>query len=203
MPDNRRHGPDDHDRELRISNLKRQAEQAVGGRVVAWESDLLSGGQREEFWQRVIECEYNQSTTTHLQQLIEAGLDLPQPEKLDDEQLRSKLWEVIGGLIQMRVFVESTDHLNDRELYAVLWHEVLREEIPVDPDDSDSAWHVDLLGSGSEADTNLYLKYYADEEWRRHWLAECPDYVMPAHENPPYDRDRFIRSLANDAPNGM
>jgi hypothetical protein len=164
---------------------------------------LLSGDQREEFWRRVMECENNQATTTHLQQLIEAGLELPQPEELDDEPLRSKLWEVIGALIQMRVFVESTDHLNDRELYALLWHDVLREETPVDPADSDSAWHVDLLGSGSEVDTNLYLKYYADEEWRRQWLAEFPDYEMPAHENPPYDRDRRIRSLANNSPIGM
>lgn len=73
----------------------------------------------------------------------------------------------------------------------------------MEPDDSDSAWHVDLLGSGSEADTSLYLKHYAAEEWRRCWLAEVPDYVMPAHANPPYDRDRFIRSVPNDAPSGM
>ena len=35
----------------------------------------------------------------------------------------------------------------------------------------------------------LYLKYYADEDWRAAWLADFPDYDMPAHENPPHDRD--------------
>lgn len=202
MPDNRRHGSDDVEQELRIANLKQQAQQAAGGKVVSWESDLLSGDQREEFWRRVMECENNQATTTDFQRLIDGGVELPQPEELADEQLRSKLWEVLMALTQMRVFVESTDHLNDRELYALLWHDVLREETPVDPADSDSAWHVNMLGSGSEADTNLYLKYYADEDWRRHWLAEFPDYEMPAHENPPHDRDRLIRNLADHSPIG-
>ena len=202
MPDNRRHGSDDRERELRIANVKRQAEQAAGGKVVSWESDLLSGDQREEFWRRVMEYETNQATTTLFQQLIEAGLELPQPEELDDEQLRSKLWEVIMVLTQKRVLVESTDHLNDRELYAVLWHDLLREETPVDPADAESAWHLDLVGTGSEADTNLYLKYYADEDWRGHWLAEFPDYEMPVHENLPYDRDRLIRNLAAHSPIG-
>ena len=38
----------------------------------------------------------------------------------------------------------------------------------------------------------LYLKYYADEDWRQQWMADFPDYDLPAHENPPYDRDRHL-----------
>jgi hypothetical protein len=36
------------------------------------------------------------------------------------------------------------------------------------------------------------LKYYADEDARRDWLKDFPDYDMPVHENPPYDRDRDL-----------
>ena len=41
-------------------------------------------------------------------------------------------------------------------------------------------------------DTYLYLKYYADEDWRAAWLADFPDYDMPAHENPLHDRDHRL-----------
>jgi len=40
--------------------------------------------------------------------------------------------------------------LSDRELYTLLWRDVLREETPMLPDYPGSAWHLDLLGSGSE-----------------------------------------------------
>lgn len=50
----------------------------------------------------------------------------------------------------------------------------------------------DLLSGGGEEYTRLYLKYYADEETRRRWLADFPEDEMPSHEVPPYVRDRHL-----------
>jgi hypothetical protein len=126
--------------------------------------------------------------TTDFQRLLDAGIDLPRPASLSDEQVVAKLWEVIGALAALRVYLSSTDHLGDRELYAVLWTNILRQEVEVLRDDW-GVWHVDLVCGGGEEATRLYLKHYADERERRRWAEEFPDDPVPAHEKPPHDRD--------------
>jgi hypothetical protein len=51
------------------------------------------------------------------------------------------------------VFIGQTDHLSARELYTWLWCDVLRDEVPKLPDDPGAAWHMDVLGGCSDADT--------------------------------------------------
>ena len=151
----------------------------------------MSLGLREQFWEHVVDFEEAEWITS-FDLLVQGGMELSPPEELDDAQLNSKLWEVIRGLAMLRMFLYSTDHLSDRELYEELWHEVLREESPVMPIDDDSACHIDLVSSGSEEDNELYLRYYADEEDRQLWAKDWPNDAMPAHETPPYDRDRHL-----------
>lgn len=69
-------------------------------------------------------------TTTNYQQLMEKGVELPDPESISDDDLRTKLWEVLSGLAELRVYLGDTDGLSDRELYAKLYHDVLRIEVP-------------------------------------------------------------------------
>src|SRR6266571_7864097 len=191
MQTNGGNGRDDPERRERIDELERQADKLAGGEAVAWKSDDLSPELEEDFLRGVIEYEIA-PWTTHFQQLEEAGIELPDPETMDDEKVTAKLWEVIESLARMRVFLESTNHLSDRELYTELWSDVLREETKAMTFDEYSAWHIDMIGSGSEQHIYLWMKYYADEETRRQWMKDWPDYEMPEHENPPYDRDRNL-----------
>jgi hypothetical protein len=178
-----------NDEEKRIEDLKRQAEQM--GMEATWESGELSFEEQERCWRNIVAFE-TAPLTTLLQQLRDAGCELPEPESMTDDQLTVKLGEVIDALVRLRVFLEFTDHLSDRDLYLRLLQRALPQEIPWLPMDPRSAWHLQLLQGGIDEDTDAYLRYYADEDERRQWLVDFPDYVMPPHEELPYDRDRHL-----------
>jgi len=190
---------DDAEREKRIAELKRQAEELVGGKMVAGEMGDTPPEVVEGFWKYVVDYE-KAPLTTNFKQLEEAGIQLPAPETLHDQQLTKKLWEVIHALALLRVFLEDTDHLSDRELYTKLWSDMLREEVKAMPPDPDGAYHLSPLGGCSDEDLQLQMKYYADEEWRRSFQEEFPDFQMPEHEDPPYDRDRLLPQPNYDGP---
>ena len=179
------------DREKRIEDLKRHAEELCGGQMQVSSLDDCSAEVEEAFWKHLVDYE-EAPWTTHFQQLENAGVSLPPPDSLKDEELTAQLWAVIQKLALLHVFIEQTNHLSDRELYTQLWTDSLREETKALPLVANSACHIQMLGSGSEEDNLLYLKYYADDDERRHWREEFPKDPIPAHQDPPYDRDRAL-----------
>ncbi len=179
------------DSQAHIQDLQRRAEAFVSDELSFFESEDLSQTLREQFWEYVVAFEEAERITS-FDLLVQGGVALPAPEELDDRQLNAKLWEVIRGLALLRTFLYSTNHLSDRELYEELWHEQLRVENPDMPIDENYACHIDLVGSGSEEDSELYLRYYADEEERNQWAKDWPNDIIPARETPPYDRDRYL-----------
>ena len=191
MPNNRRRCTRRANRRDGIADLKKQAEQLTGGRMTASVSRECPPEIEEQFWRHVVAFE--QADPVVLSDLLQQrGVVLPAPDELDDAQLTDKLWEVIHALAELGTFLHSTDHLSDRDLYAYLWRESLREPTVVMPDNPDFAYHIDIIGSGSDEDNFLWLKHYADEETRRRWAADWPGDPLPEHEPPPFDRDRHL-----------
>lgn len=181
----------EHDQEERIDALKRRAAELSGGQVKVGTADDCPAETEEAFWKYVVDYE-EAPWTTHFQQLENAGVSLPAPDSLTNDELTAKLWDLIQKLALLHVFIEQTDHLSDRELYTELWTNSLREETKAMPLAANSAYHIQLLSSGSEEDNFLYLKYYADEDWRRDWHKNWPKDPLPRHKDPPYDRDRLL-----------
>ena len=193
--DREKRTPEERIPEERIEALKRQAEELCGGQMTVGSLDdypsEVPAEVEEGFWKHVVDYE-KAPWTTNFQQLENAGVPLPPPDSLKDEELTAKLWDLIQKLALLHVFIEQTDHLSDRELYTHLWTDSLREESKAMPMVAGSAWHIQLLGSCSEEDMLLYLKYYADDDFRRHWHEDFPSDPIPMHEDPPYDRDRLL-----------
>jgi len=146
----------------------------------------------EDAFLKQIEAFENAPDTTHFAELLKRGVFMPEPDELDDKQLHEKLWEVINKLAEMRVFFNNTNHLSDRELYTHLLHDSLQEFTQTFPPEMELNCHIDICGSGSDEDIDIYYKYYANEEDRKHWMKEFPDYEMPEHEDPLFDRDKNL-----------
>ncbi len=126
------------------------------------------------------------------------GVELPLAVELEDAAVARKLQEIIAWLAEHNTYLECTDHLSDRELYVVLveetFHELMKDLESVLPREEAAKWihHLDILGSGSDEDTVLYFRFYANDRERRDWQELDPDYEMPPREKPPYDRDRHL-----------
>ena len=148
--------------------------------------------ERYEEYARKMDLFMEGPTTTQFEQLLAAGVELPEPDAIADADMRRKLWEVIAGLATLRVYMDHTNHLTDRELYSKLWHEVLRVETPaIDEIGFDTHIEPDYPDDAGEG-VRVYLTYYADAETRQRWSKDWPDDPMPPHQDPPYDRDDLL-----------
>ena len=172
----------------RIAKLRAELEK-LGGSTTTLES--MPADMEEEFLRHVLEYERAEPIT--LFRLLEnAGVQIPPPTDLDDATLSAKLTETTEKLATLGAYLLHTNHLSDRALYEYLYNDGLREEAVLFPENPSYAYIIDLTGSGSDEDNQIYLKYYADEEHRKQWTLDWPDDPMPDHENPPYDRDRTL-----------
>ena len=179
---------DEPDQDKRIEKLRSELEKLGGG---VSQHPELSADLEEEFLKHILAFETAEPTTL-LQWLENAGLEVPPPDQLDDAQLNAKLWEVLNRMASLGAYLHNTSHLSDRELYSYLFDEGLREDAVLFPENPSYVYSLDLLSSGSDEDMRLYMKYFADDEYRKRWATDFPDFEMPLHEDPPFDRDEHL-----------
>lgn len=109
------------------------------------------------------------------------SLQLPSPDSLSDEQISELLVETIAQLYSQNVVLRYTDHLSDRELYAV----ILRDILPC------CEKKVEIAGKNLEwrciEDNETWLRYYATPVDRRRFQEEH-GIELPPSEAPRYKR---------------
>jgi hypothetical protein len=176
----------------RIDALRRRAQEISGGTMVSWEQEGLDPGLREQFWAGVVALE-TAPRRPLAERLLESGLALPPVQQLNGIELRHVLRTLILRLAEWRYYLMHTDHLRDREFYSVLRDEVLsRPEPELSPDLGCSVlYDLSLIDRGEPRGTTM-LRYYADDRLRREVARERPGARIPAHVDPPCDRDRRL-----------
>jgi hypothetical protein len=117
-------------------------------------------------------------------------LVLPSPESLTDEQLHERLWQTIEQLYDQRIVLDFTDHLSDRQLYCLIYRDILpSSEKKIDRSRTFLHWQC----IDADEDPEAWLRYYATREEREAWQEETQG-CLPPSEPPPFPR-RMPRRL--------
>jgi hypothetical protein len=143
-----------------------------------------------EFFDPVEDCPWRSPREI----LARLGYTPQPPNELDNQQLPGRLWELLYAAAARRIFFCHTNHLDDRSLYQLLWEQWLDEptaDIPLEAE-TNTTVVVSEFDAGGMTHDEIWLRYYADEADQKLWHSTEPDFVFPAHEVPPCDRDRFL-----------
>jgi len=110
-------------------------------------------------------------------------LAIPAPNRLSDDRLLQELENVIEKLFEKKMILDFTDHLSDRELYTLIYRDIL-------PSREKNLRHRNgfIHWDCSCGDDETWFRFYAsDDEREEHegWTGEC----LPPKEVPPHYRD--------------
>ena len=109
-------------------------------------------------------------------------LELAPPETLSDQQLSEQLTVAVNKLFAVQVVLRCTDHLSDRELYKIIYRDIL----PC------CEKKVELPGKFLEwrcvEDNETWLRFYANPIERRRFQEEH-DVELPEREEPRFKRN--------------
>ncbi|MGJ8640569.1 MAG: hypothetical protein ACSHYA_14365 [Opitutaceae bacterium] len=179
------------ERALRLGDLRKDIMDRVGENCIESGTENLSMDMQETFLQHVLDFEAAEDSTFFERLHSEAKFVPVSPDHLcSEEQCHAALWDLINKLASLRVFLNSTDHLDDASLYRLLYFEALEGATVVPPAGSEWNCRIDAAEFGTKEDpdgTNIWLRYYADEQTRDEWDGE-----VPPKETPPFDRDRLL-----------
>src|SRR5260221_3020597 len=95
--------------------------------------------------------------------LARSGYTPLSPSELDDRQLPGRLWELLYAAAARRFFFCSSNHLDDRQLYTLLWNEWLDEptaDIPLEAE-TNTTLIVSELDANGMTHEEIWLRYYA------------------------------------------
>lgn len=182
MPETPRPQPEEVEHLLRNAQLRDQLEPYFDESIINLNLEGVPTPVENEYLASMLAWE--RAPVLPIAEWFQPELRLPSPDSLDDAALHDELWEVIQKLYDKRIVLDFTDHLSDRQLYTLIYRDILPSpEKKID--DSQNYLHWDCAGAGD--DPEVWLRYYASEEEREDFESECES-PLPPTEPPPFPR---------------
>ncbi len=182
MPPSQRPSSEEVDHLLLNARLRDELEPYLDESVDLLNTRRLPTPSENEFLASMLAWE--RAPVLPISQWFQPELTLPHPDTLSNEQLHRMLWETIEKLYGKRIVLDFTDHLSDRQLYTLIFRDILPSpEKKIDLPRNYLHWHC--LDDSDEPET--WLRFYANDGERRVWAQET-GLTLPRSEQPPYPR---------------
>ncbi|MCP4477740.1 MAG: hypothetical protein GY818_06590 [Planctomycetaceae bacterium] len=178
---------DEVDHLLRNAELRDQIEPYVDEAICRVNVQAFSTAKENEFLASMLAWE--RAPVLPINAWFEPPLSMPRPDDFSTElegedALHKVLWETIYRLFEKRIVLEFTDHLSDRELYQLIFRDILPSEEKKIAD-IDSYLHWDCADASRNPE--IYLRYYASDQERLEWEEEH-GYAPPQRIRAPFLR---------------
>ncbi len=180
---------DEVDHLLRNAELRDQIEPYVDESICRVNVRALSTAKENEFLASMLAWE--RAPVLAIAEWFDPALNLPRPEEFGsdlegEDALHEVLWDIVYKLFEKRIVLEFTDHLSDRELYQLIYRDILPSQ-EKKLEGTESYLHWDCADAGQNP--AIYLSYYASDSERDEWETEH------GYPPPPRARAPFLRQL--------
>lgn len=125
--------------------------------------------------------EWERAPVLPISRWFEPELILPAPDTLDDQRLNELLWNTIHQLYSQRIALDFTEHLSDRDLYRLIYRDILPSlEKKIDRSSAFLHWYCLDASDNPE----IWLTYYATDTERQQWQEETGGELPPSQPTP-------------------
>lgn len=185
---------DEVDHLLRNAELRDQIEPYVDEAICRVNVQAFSTAKENEFLESMLAWE--RAPVLPIVAWFDPPLSIPRPNNFamdleGEDSLHEVLWETVYRLFEKRVVLDFTDHLSDRELYQLIFRDILpSEEKKLEGTDSYLHWDC----ADASRNPEIYLCYYASDQERTEWEAEH-GFAPPQRIRAPFHRQLPRRPL--------
>jgi hypothetical protein len=131
----------------RASWLEEDLKRLKDGDAMFWTSKNCPPDLRKSYVEDILAFESVESGTSLFNGLQEQGIDLPAPEKLNEQESAKKIEEVLLALQELQIVLVGFEEMSARQFYWTLWNQTLWEGCYVKKRNSEALTIIDVSHS--------------------------------------------------------